>query len=197
MTGFLRCSGQLSNVTLGNIYSREIVLVANITEEDPKGFFMYRTPIDAERAFSTAKEWLDLYSSPDFDFDKPNNSEIAVDFTMSRADQVLIQWANTDPWNDDYDAALPVARRITYTMHYAVAEVRREVHAKSCARLVDPQDPVQIFSFDNSPPISKEKSEDPYNTVYLKWIIPMIATWAGDARTGVSSIVQVAMTIFI
>ncbi|KAJ4152200.1 hypothetical protein NW765_017709 [Fusarium oxysporum] len=194
MTGLLDCMN-LTGIKYGYLISREIVVVANMTVEDAEGYVMSRIPSGTKRAFSTAEEWLDLSSSPDYDYDKPNKSEIAIDFAMDRADQVFIEWAKTDPWDHDYSATLPVARRITYKMHYAVAEVTRNVDGELCDWTLDFGDSIQILSHDKASPL--KDAIDPVNTVYLDWASPVISTWAENARSGVSSIVQIAMTIFL
>ncbi|KAF4451304.1 hypothetical protein F53441_5725 [Fusarium austroafricanum] len=194
MAGLLDCINSTA-IKNGYLISREIVIVANMTVEDAEGYVMSRIPLGTKRAFSTAEEWLDLGSLPDYDYNKPNKSEIAIDFAMDRADQVFIEWAKTDPWDHDYSATLPVARRITYKMHYAVAEVTRGISGGLCDWKLDSRDSIQILSHDKAFPL--KNAIDPVNTVYLDWASPVISTWAGSARSGVSSIVQIAMTIFL
>ncbi|KAF5698758.1 hypothetical protein FMUND_15008 [Fusarium mundagurra] len=192
MTGLLDCRN-LTGIKDGYLISREIVVVANMTVEDAEGYVISPIPLGTKRAFSTAEEWLDLSSSPEYDYD--NNSGMAIDFAMDGADQVFIQWAKTDPWDHDDSAALPVASRITYKMHYAVAEVTRNTHGDLCDWTLYGEDSIQILSYDKASPF--KDAIDPFNTVYLNWASPVISTWAWNARSGVSSIVQIAMTIFL
>jgi hypothetical protein len=185
MTGIMNCSTNRFLSVNGDLVTREVVLVANMTEDE--GLFSIANNTNGwRRTTSSGFAWFDS-SQPE--------SRAVVDYHMPRADKVQIQWAKLAPWLDSsYEEKLPVVRRITYTIHYAVAEVRRTVTHQICYQDTTAEyKAVQILSNDDTP---ANASYNIPNSQQFGWADAMISTWGDDPRNGVSSIVRVAMTIF-
>ncbi|KAK3684017.1 hypothetical protein B0T22DRAFT_501352 [Podospora appendiculata] len=119
MVGWADCNNALHTFESGWIYTREIVAVANKTEEDGE-FFMAADPSDWTRVKGLGRLWI-------------NTAEAVVDYRISSPGILQIQWAQNGSWLNDGSQKQPVGRRITYSISLAIAEVRRLVSSGDCS----------------------------------------------------------------
>ncbi|KAH6990141.1 hypothetical protein EDB80DRAFT_654073 [Ilyonectria destructans] len=168
----------------GQMYSREIVMVANKTEE--KGsFFMTTNHTGWTRTQTSNRTWIGK-SGPD---------QAVVDYRIVKPGKVQIQWARLGCWfsgecdNSSDSTNQSVAHRLTYTMHYAVAEVSRELYQGGSLRLTDGG--VTIFSNDENPPVTEYRNGSlPH---YENWVDAIISSDESSVLYGVSAFVRAVM----
>ncbi|KAH6880700.1 hypothetical protein B0T10DRAFT_581244 [Thelonectria olida] len=185
MTGDMSCSSnELKPGSSATLFTREIVLVAKMTE-DGGVFTMEQNDPDWTEAISYGYAW--------FDESRPS-SRAGVQYRVPFEGQVQVQWARIKPWLDEgFEKALPVERRVTYKMRFAVAEVERSGDEKPC-EYVQAGEVLSLNDTFAGNPNASWRPDDPSNWA---WIHPMISSWAGGTREGIGSTVRVAMAILI
>ncbi|KAJ4177820.1 hypothetical protein NW759_017391 [Fusarium solani] len=198
MAGAMGCGfGSLPAIGTGTIYSREYVIVANMTEHG----------VEAEGiAFGLGQyingDWLRTYTLDDtfsggWFNSSTSRSTAVVEYRFHRIDEIHVRWADYDPSNYWMDKGKwPVVRHVKYKLHYAVAEVRRRVEDGSCSMLDSYDTPIQLLSVDDKSP--KHGEFLPVNENFDEWIWArsILTSWGGNPRDGVSGILQVGMTLF-
>ncbi|KAH7144295.1 hypothetical protein B0J13DRAFT_635326 [Dactylonectria estremocensis] len=198
MAGTMRCFvGGLPALGIGTVYSREYVIVANMTEHSVED-----EGIDVESGlYVTDDDWvrtytLDVSSSGGWFNSTEIRENAVVEFRYDRLDQIHVRWAKYVLSNYYIDKGKwPVVRHVEYKLHHAVAEVRRRIENGTCSILEPYDTPIQILSVDD---MSPEPSFFPVNENFDEWIWArsMLTTWGGNPRDGVSGILQVGMTLF-
>jgi len=130
MTSLANCTGTFHLLDEGRVVSREVVLVANLTE-DEGSFTMTSNHTGWSRIPTSNRNWF-------------NNSDRAVvDYRANGPGEIQIQWARLGPWyngtseGSQSSESKAVARRLTYHLHYAVAEIQRFVSGGDCSRLAE------------------------------------------------------------
>ncbi|KAH6876410.1 hypothetical protein B0T10DRAFT_585528 [Thelonectria olida] len=200
MTAWAYCPDTFQPLGWGWVYTREVVMVANITEE--KGdFVMRRNHSGWERAITSNNAWSDY---PEWTF--PGRA--AVDYRVVAPGKAQIQWARLGSLSsdlcdseseDDCDSAAtqPVARRLTYTMHYAVAEVLRSVDHGSCSSVdgqpsqVDRNITASILSFNDASFVTEKKYG--ISSAYSGWVSAVISDKESTVLEGVAAFVRASM----
>ncbi|KAH6871146.1 hypothetical protein B0T10DRAFT_500808 [Thelonectria olida] len=184
MTGVMLCPTAFQPFDFGDITSREIVMVANMTEEHGS-FEMTRDHTGWMRTQTSNRDWFT---------DQPRLSiNAVVDYRIVEPGKVQIQWARLGPWasNDcDGDSSIksePVARRLTYEMHYAVAEVKRGVVSRECDQIFG----INILSHDDSPLVTERKDGSLPN--FWNWVDAIISDEDSHMIDGVSAFVRAVM----
>lgn len=181
MTGLLEClDGSTDSVSFGLLRTGEVVMVAEKTEVEGD-FTMTRDTDGWRRSYTDGNFWL-----------ASKGSRVVVDWTVPQADVVMIQWADYAPWLEGPDNDLTVERRISYKMHFAVAEVERVVEGWFCSSLSYHDPRVISDDYKAAIPEGDDDSLVP-DLEIMDWPVPLISYWGQYPRRGVSSIVQVAM----
>ncbi|KAH7136893.1 hypothetical protein B0J13DRAFT_528396 [Dactylonectria estremocensis] len=191
MAGIMTCStSKFTPEIRGKLYTRESVVVANISEvnieDDPP--LVKGDTRGWSRAFPPGTQWFDSSNEP---------SGAVVEFSFFRTDELHVKWARTEPWRLSLNNTVPTARRVKHKLHSAVAEVRRHVENGRCALLVGDGSPIQILSNDQDPPVSEGANMYTAHIDKWTWAEAMVTTWGHTPREGISSVLQVALTIFL
>ncbi|KAF5005925.1 hypothetical protein FDECE_7683 [Fusarium decemcellulare] len=195
MAGAMGCDALDLPVTgTGTIYSREYVIVANMTELDVKG-----EGTVVKHGLYVNDDWLrtDLFIDI-IDGGWFNSSEsVVVEYKYHRIDEIHVRWAEhvlSNYWIDK--GKWPIVRHVKYKLHYAVAEVRRRIEDGDCSMLESYGTPIQLLSIDKKPP--KHGGFLPMNKNFIQWIWArsILTTWGISSRDGVSGILQVGMALF-
>ncbi|KAF5125252.1 hypothetical protein E5D57_009939 [Metarhizium anisopliae] len=186
MTGILSCDGaELRPVSYGTIYTREIVIVANMTDlpvEDEK--LVVGGNLGWSQAISDGYGWFDP---------SEKRSRAWVEYRSYQTGEFDVRWAKYRMGAYINDT-VPVARHVKYEMHYATAEVVRKLEDMDCSRFGAADPPIRLLSNSNTSASNATSTDE---TSKWDWANSMIASWGSDARIGVSSVIQVAMTIFL
>ncbi|KIE03460.1 hypothetical protein MAJ_00974, partial [Metarhizium majus ARSEF 297] len=179
MTGILSCDGaELHPVSYGTIYTREIVIVANMTD----------LPVEDEELVVGGNLGWSQVRSDGYGWFEPSEkrSQALVEYKSYSTDEFDVRWAKYRMGARINDT-VPVARRVSYKMHYAIAEVVRRVEDMDCSRFIVADPPIRLLSNSNT---------SAYNDTYIaetskwEWASSMITSWGEDARIGVSSVIQ-------
>ncbi|KAH8686374.1 hypothetical protein BGZ61DRAFT_422899 [Ilyonectria robusta] len=187
VSGVLDCQSVLRPLALdmGVLTTREIVMVANLTNDDGS-FEMTRDHNGWMRTRTSNKDWFDEETSQD---------RAVVDYRIVEPGKVQIQWARDGPWfSDDPNAkriseGSAVARRITYDVHYAVALVGRDVNDidEGCTAGLD----VDLLVHDSNPPDTEFKNGSlPH---IWDWVGAMLESEDSDVDEGVRSFLHAVM----
>ena len=115
----------------GSIISRDIVILARKSEEsDPGKFKMSRDDDDWIQAETLDSSW----------FGDESQDRAVVQYRSPGRGKLQIQWGKLGSWYTDTasNQSELVMERITYTAHYAVAEVGRELLLDGCTRIFSP-----------------------------------------------------------
>lgn len=180
MVGWANCSGLFSGQDHGVLVTREIIMVANMTEEG-REVFMTSEQGNWARIETSSGGWI------------PGSSERAVvDYRIAEPGKVQIQWARSGNWKDDAAGTQrqQVERRLTYDMYYAVAEVVRLVNNGSCDYLGDEDGRAgpKIMSRSSSPIITRfSNGSVPLNQ---KFVEAILYGDEGAPREGVSAVIR-------
>ncbi|KAH7127478.1 hypothetical protein EDB81DRAFT_951088 [Dactylonectria macrodidyma] len=168
----------------GQLYSREVVMVAEKTEE--KGSFtMSANHTGWTRVQTSNRTWVGE--------DKP--AQAVVDYRIVEPGKVQIQWARVGCWfsgdcdNDNNATSQSVAHRLTYTMHYAVAEVGRGLQGGGSLYLYNNE--ITIFSTDDEPPVTEYSNGS--LPLYENWLNAVISSDETSVLYGVSAFVRAVM----
>ncbi|KAH7119306.1 hypothetical protein EDB81DRAFT_815978 [Dactylonectria macrodidyma] len=126
MVGWANCSGAFHVLDEGFVLTREMVMVANMTE-------------DADEHFVTSEQGDWSRTEGSSGWINGSSSRAIIDYRIVEPGQVQMQWAEMGSWMDDSSGTerQRVERRLTYDMRYAVAEVKRWVSGGSCSPLTD------------------------------------------------------------
>ncbi|EXA33669.1 hypothetical protein FOQG_15472 [Fusarium oxysporum f. sp. raphani 54005] len=133
MTSLANCTDTFHLLDAGRVVSREIVLVANLTE-DEGSYTMTSNHTGWSRIQTSNRNWFNNSAKSD---------RAVVDYRVNGQGEIQIQWARLGPWDNSASEdsrsseSEPVARRLTYNMHYAVAEIQRFVSGGDCSRLAE------------------------------------------------------------
>ncbi|CAH0052243.1 unnamed protein product [Clonostachys solani] len=102
---------------VGTLTSRQTVMVANMTIDE--GDFRMRRVADGWNRIDSGINILIGELRP----------RVVIEYRVGDPGTLQIQWAKHGEWltNDSADPSEPVIQRITYDMHYAVAEVKRYI----------------------------------------------------------------------
>lgn len=128
MVGWANCTGLFNGQDHGVLVTREIIMVASMTEESGQ-VFMTSHQGEWARIQTSSQGWIN-----------GSNARAVIDYRIVEPGKVQIQWTKPGSWTEDAagSQAQPVERRLTYDMNYAVAEVRRRVRdGGSCSHLSD------------------------------------------------------------
>ncbi|KAJ3542261.1 hypothetical protein NM208_g4194 [Fusarium decemcellulare] len=198
MAGAMGCDASDLPVTgIGTIYTREYVIVANMTELDVEG-----EGTVVEHGLYVNDHWLRTYLFMDTiggGWFNPSRSEsgAVVEYRYDRIDEIHVRWAEYELSNYWIDKGKwPVVRHVKYKLYYAVAEVRRRIKDGSCSMLESYETPIQLLSVDRKSP--KHGGFLPMNKNFHEWIWArsILTTWGINSRDGVSGILQVGMALF-
>ncbi|KAM5354477.1 hypothetical protein ACJ41O_001124 [Fusarium nematophilum] len=159
----------------GFIYSREIIMVAKLSEE-PGPFVMVRDDASPLQTETSNVEW----------FGTDLTAPAVVEYRIVDPGKVQIQWAKADD-DPDEDGRQSVAHRLTYTMRFAVAEVRRGLSGSK-----PPVHEVLILSSDEKPVATTGGGESWLNSTQ-HWVEAALRDSGTTAEDGVSIIVRAAM----
>ncbi|KAF7552676.1 hypothetical protein G7Z17_g4170 [Cylindrodendrum hubeiense] len=168
----------------GQVYTREIVMVANKTEEDGS-FFMTANYTGWSRTQTSNRTWIG----------ESDSAEAVVDYRIVEPGKVQIQWARLGCWfsgdctGSSDSTRQRVAHRLTYTMHYVVAEVARDLQTGASLRL--PNQGVTIFSTDSKPPVTEYSNGS--LPLYENWVDAIISSDESSVLYGVSAFVRAVM----
>ncbi|KAH6975820.1 hypothetical protein EDB80DRAFT_740259 [Ilyonectria destructans] len=190
MAGEMWCPTAFQPFDFGDITTREIVMVANMTEEHGS-FEMTRDHTGWMRTQTSNRHWFS--DQPRLSLNAVEEGRAVVDYRIVEPGKVQIQWARLGPWasNDcDGDSGIksePVARRLTYNMHYAVAEVKRGVFSNKCDHIFG----INILSYDDSPLVTERKDGSLPN--FWNWVDAIISDEDSDMVDGVSAFVRAVM----
>ncbi|CAH0043002.1 unnamed protein product [Clonostachys rhizophaga] len=185
MAGWARCSSILFNrVDSGYIYSREVVMVANLTEEEGDSFMG-----------ANDKGWIRQRTSSWRWFSDPPRPAV-VEYRIVKPGQIQIQWARLGTWFSDPTSTIraKVQRRLSYNIRYAVAEVSRIVSGSSCSGLSDSRggiDLVRIFSVDEEVP--QTEHSDGSLPLFRNWVDAIIYSEEATVCEGVGAFVRAVM----
>ncbi|KAH6658789.1 hypothetical protein F5X68DRAFT_145873 [Plectosphaerella plurivora] len=178
MTGLLECRGVLKEVKYGTLYTREIVIVANMTDvEGDDEPIQLNGKSDWHHTQTSGSGW------------SGNGADVAVQYGSYRVGEFDVRWTKID-WsnaNVDINSTLPVLRHLRYKMHLAVAEVARGVEEGDCSLVQD----IQLLSNNIIKPwvggtkIMRDR--------LWAWADSMIISWAESTRTAIGSIIRVGM----
>ncbi|KAH7136861.1 hypothetical protein B0J13DRAFT_677663 [Dactylonectria estremocensis] len=179
MVGVLDCRSVQDPLRLdvGSLLGREIVMVANLTDE--KGSFnMTKDHGGWMRTYTSSRFWL-------------GHGEVeiptVVDYRIVEPGKVQLQWAQRGSWlDDDGPESTPVFRRVGFTIRYAVAIIAREIMHISedeCATAFD----VDILSIDSNPPA----------TELTNGSLPHIWNWTDIMLGSIDSDVSIGVTAFL
>lgn len=152
LVGEMTCDQEPQGFSAGILTTYELVLVANMTEEEGS-FIMTNDKGDWERI--KVDNWI-------------VNASSIVDYRVRNPTQMQIQWAPLGEWytNSELDMSQNVLSRVTYEVRYATAEVCRSFgQGHTCGMITDFQQ-VQILS------LASEPISFGFNTTSLphKWI---------------------------
>ncbi|KAH7125964.1 hypothetical protein EDB81DRAFT_810233 [Dactylonectria macrodidyma] len=179
MVGALDCRSAHDPLRLdvGSLVDREIVMVANLTDE--KGSFSMAKNHDGWMRTQTSNScWLG------------NGEEkipTVIDYRIVEPGKVQLQWARRGSWLDgDGEESTPVFRRVGFTIRYAVAMIAREIVYTSKDKCATPFD-VDILSFDSNPPA----------TEYANGSLPHIWDWTDTMLGSIDSDVTTGVTAFL
>ncbi|WKT53620.1 hypothetical protein QSH57_004204 [Fusarium oxysporum f. sp. vasinfectum] len=189
----------LPAVGWGTIYSREYVIIANMTDLDVKAESMVFGLQDYLNG-----DWLRIivYHHIDDTFgggwlnSSDSDSSPVVEFRFQQLDEVHIRWADYQPSNYYMNKGKwPVVRHVKYKLNYGVAEVRRQIKDGRCSML-EYNTPIQLLSVDDKPP--NHGDFVPVNKNFDGWIWArsILTSWGVNPRDGVSGILQVGMSLF-
>jgi hypothetical protein len=179
MTGVLRCRN-LKEAT-GNLYTREIVLVANIT--DVEGDY-------GTIRLNDTRYWnRSYYNGNGFGRTRGDLlSAMVVEYKSYRQDSLDVRWAKIDGTTRENDTLL-VERHLRYEIHRAVAEVGRRVEKGDCSRLTIGNYPIKLLS---NEPARTDTYMAHENT--WAWADALVSNWASTGQDAIGFILQVAMT---
>ncbi|EAQ91632.1 hypothetical protein CHGG_03567 [Chaetomium globosum CBS 148.51] len=181
LAGWANCSGSFGTLDRGFLVSREIVMVANVTEDNTPNFLT-----------SAVGNWTRVEGG--VGWIRGGTSRAVVEYRIQRPGQVQIQWAEAGSWvNDPSDTKVkPVITRLTYEMRLAAAEVRRLVENGSCSRVADESgNSPQFLSF--GPAITRTKKADGTVPLNYKLLDAILDSDDIGPREGVSIFVQGVM----
>lgn len=201
MASLSRCDDVFSAIDKGVFVHRELVMVANATDEtDLNGpHYMTSNHTGWMRIRAPSRHWTSLGSK------KRVIDEAIVDYKINAPGSILIQWTGFFPkWDScDFNVATcdatkyRVAARVRYDMHYAVAEVGRWVEAGDCSHIPDHDSDntdlryIQILSNDKGP--IKTVYSDGSLTLFRNWVDAIIYDIESNSRNGVSAFVRAVM----
>ncbi|KAH7124438.1 hypothetical protein EDB81DRAFT_912848 [Dactylonectria macrodidyma] len=190
MVGTLDCQSLLDPLSLkgGTLVSREVVMVANLTNEEGS-FQMARDHDGWMRTQTSNKFWLGEENKGD--------GGAVVDYRIAEPGKVQIQWARQGSWlcedgNGESNLKMtPVVRRVTYTIRYAVAMIVRQIHVTryhdDCATAFD----ADILSIDSNPPPTDFKNGSlPH---IWKWVDVMVGLDHSGVNDGVTYFLRAVM----
>lgn len=170
----------------GNITSREVVVVADMSE-DQGNFTMSKDEHDWFRIQTLKKGWFNGTGEP-----------AVVDYRVLEPGKVQVQWAPLGPWLTDEVSTEPgqVTHRLTYDMHYSVAEVRRQFNtdAKMCGVIPDCGiAPWYPFILAEGQVPFPTKANELFLPRMRNWIQALVADEESRALSGVSLIIRAIM----
>ncbi|KAF7557977.1 hypothetical protein G7Z17_g261 [Cylindrodendrum hubeiense] len=188
MVGTLDCQAisESLSLDLGVLSSREIVMVANLTNDEGP-FEMTRDHDGWMRARTSNRYW---FAEDDGQY------RAVVDYRIVQPGNVQIQWARDGSWLSDDDKSegasksAPVVRRVTYNISYAVAMVAREVNYidhGDCASAFD----AEILSVDSNP-LTTDSKHGSLPHIWT-WVDTMMGLEESDVNDGVTFLLQAVM----
>ncbi|RMJ07168.1 hypothetical protein CDV36_013230 [Fusarium kuroshium] len=201
MTGRASCSNSKSGYIFypddsGYLLTREMVMVAKMTEEEGDFFITQNT-----------SGWQRIETSTEELFDPPQRA--ILEYKVIEPGNLQVQWARRNHSSDTFRE--PVVQRVTYKMYYAVAQVDRYVRGTDCSRLTSVESPnFRILSASNdsivetlskTSSVSKEnieKSLDPEGILpyYSAWIEALVNSPDTSLVKSVSGIVRGVMSSY-
>jgi hypothetical protein len=128
LVGWANCSGLFHSQDHALLVTREIVMIANMTEEVGEQPFMTSAQGEWARVETLSTAWF-----------AGSNVRAVVDYRIAEPGKVQVQWARLGSWKYDTSGTQRqrVERRVTYDVFYAVAEAIRLVSNESCSNLSD------------------------------------------------------------
>jgi hypothetical protein len=190
MAGVIDVQRRWGDTLSGDIVTREMVLVATLEEEQGNS----RISRDEDGWFRTV--------SPSTHWVNKTGAGVVIDFRLLDPGTVQIQWADAGPWltsSASSTESAAVASRLTYKMHYGVAEVMRTFSFSSANTL---EARVKNFGAETATgPILLSMDDSPITTGTRDGSIarrqPWLAALLSDQSTtivdGTSAIVRAAM----
>lgn len=170
---------------LGWITSREVVAVADLTEEQGN-FTMSRDEGDWFRVQTLGENWSN----------DTQQQRVIVDYRALDRGKVQIQWAPLGPWLTDDDAAnqtQQVTQRVTYNMYYATAEVGRTFFDTSEGLSAGAFRGHTITMLAQGGQFPSEKRSNEFLRGIRNWVDAQVADEANRASDGVNAIVRAVM----
>lgn len=168
---------------LGWITSREVVAVANMTEEEGN-FTMSRDEGDWFRVQTLGKNWSN----------DTQQQRVVVDYRALDRGKVQIQWAPLGSWLTDDNATnqtQQVTQRVTYNMHYATAEVARTFFDATEGNSVGTLEAYTMLSQGGQFP--SEERNDEFLRGIRNWVDAQVADEVNRVSDGVNAIVRAVM----
>lgn len=184
MTGELATHHYMTNrdAARGWITTREVILMANLTEEEGD-FTMAKDEGDWFRIQTLGGNWTDV-----------TDQRVVVDYRVVDFGKVQIQWAPLGSWLTDENSAnqtQQVTKRITYSMHYTTAEVRRTFFDTSGVGSLLAQASLTVQGGKGEFPTVKKDNAflgDVHN-----WIDAQVSDYQASVSGGINAILRVAM----
>lgn len=183
MVGFAWSNSQMNEISkaysLGVIVSREVAAVASVTD-DIGSFEMSRNESDWHRTETLGTGWPGI-----------DDQRAVVEYRILEHGKIQIQWAPLGPWLTDDESdntEQSVTQRITYSIHYTTAEVRRHL-TDSMQGASLPMYNAVITLGENGPFPSVRRSNK-FLDARSKWIDAQIADPLTTAGSGIRAIVR-------
>ncbi|KAM6518982.1 hypothetical protein FALCPG4_012640 [Fusarium falciforme] len=182
MVGWANCSGAFHVLDEGFVLTREIVMVANLTE-------------DANEHFVTSEQGGWSRTEGSSGWIKGSRSRAIIEYRIVEPGQVQIQWAKMGSWINDSSGTerQRVVRRLTYDMRYVVAEVHRFVSGGSCSHLTDEHGRSNPTILSTSSMRIRTKNPDGSVPLNYKLLDTILSSDEVGPREGVSAFVHGVM----
>lgn len=189
----------------GRFTSRDIVLLAKKSKE-LGNFTMSRDD----------ENWVQVETSGTRWFGEERQDRAVVQYRSPETGKIQVQWGKLGSWYTDANSTKsePVVERVTYTTHYAVAEVGRSLMNDGCSTVSDPTFPreppwatafggyselynTSIFSVDDSVAAGGDSDAHAAMKELELWINALISAENTERFHGVSAVVRAFMNTTI
>jgi len=183
MVGWADCGDVFDVHDEGMLYTREIVMIANLTEEQDGDAFMGADHPGWLRGATPSPNWA------------TNKTQGAViDYRISQPGKVEIQWAENGTWVNDSSLNQPVVQKLTYNIHFAVAVVQRLVSGGSCSEISRQDGALSALRIvvNTTIPVNTDRYIEPLQQ-YKYWIDATLLDNQSNPLNGVSGLLRSIM----
>jgi hypothetical protein len=163
----------------GYITTREVAAIASVAN-DTGNFKMSRNESDWHRAGTVKKQWPGI-----------DNEPAVVEYRILEHGKIQIQWAPLGPWMTDDNAdelVHDVIQRVTYTMQYTTAEVKRYFPLEAQEGILSRYG--SVIALGHNLPFPSIRKSNKFLETRSKWIDAQIADDETSVVKGVLAIVR-------